>query len=425
MRRRILLAIVGVTILATVVLTIPLAIIVANRENGDTSRELDRIAERTAAGLPPDLRTGNDPIEVPKTEASVDVAVYDRSGSRLAGSGPARADPVTTRASVVTVDGTVDEARVVARPITVDEERVGVIRVSEPVAETSSRIRRDLVVFAAMDLGAIFVAAAVGWIVAARLVRPLRVIRDDAVRLGNGDFSIHPAPAGVAELDETAEALAETARRLHGAMTREREFSSNASHQLRTPLTAMRLAIESEVMTPRPERTEVLHESLGELDRLESTIEMLLAVARDRPLHREQLDLTSIIAGVRGRWNGALADQGRPLRIATSGRPSAHVSADVLGQILDVLIGNAAAHGRGEVSIVFGDDASSLVVSVSDEGSVERDDKGQLFVRRNPTADGHGVGLALARALAEAEGGRLTMASSAPTTFRLVLPDLR
>ena len=414
MRRRILLAIVGVTILATIVLTIPLGIVVAHRDNDDGFRELDRIAERTAAGLPPDLTAGS-PLQLPRVEGSVHVTVYDRVGARVAGTGPVRADRVTSSASVVTVDGTLNGVRIVARPLIVDERRIGVIRVSESLVETRARIRRDLMFLAAIDLAAVAVAAGVGWLVATRLVRPLRVIRDDAVRLGNGDFSIHPEPSGVTELDETAEALAETARRLDGAMTREREFSANASHQLRTPITAMRLAIESEVMTPRPDRSDVLHESLGELDRLESTIGTLLAVARDQPLRREPINVASFIVGVRSRWSAPLADAGRALRIATRGQPSTHVSADVLNQILDVLIGNAAAHGRGEITLTFEDDAANLVVEVSDAGTIRRDPS-ELFVRRDPAAGGHGVGLSLARALAEAEGGRLILARPSPTT---------
>jgi len=416
MRRRILLAIVGVTILATIVLTVPLGIIVAHRENDDAFRELDRIAERTAAGWPG--------TRLPKVEKSVHITVYDSDGDRVAGTGPARADRVTAGASVVTVDGTVNGVRIVARPIVADDKRTGVIRVSESVAESRARIRRDLMILAAIDLAAVAVAVAVGWIVATRLVRPLRVIRDDAVRLGNGDFSIHPRPSGVGELDETAEALAETAQRLDSAMTRERQFSANASHQLRTPITAMRLAIESEMITPRADSTQVLEESLNELDRLESTIGTLLAVARDQPLRREPIDVASIVAGVRARWNATLVSAGRPLRVATGGHPSTHVSADVLNQILDVLIGNAATHGRGEVTLTFEDDASNLLVEVSDEGTLARNPS-ELFVRRDPAAGGNGVGLALARSLAEAEGGRLMLARSAPTTFRIVLPDLR
>jgi signal transduction histidine kinase len=249
------------------------------------------------------------------------------------------------------------------------------------------------------------------------------VIRDDAVRLGNGDFSIRPAPSGVAELDETAEALADTARRLDHSLTREREFSANASHQLRTPITAMRLAVETENITPRRDRTEILNESLQELDRVESTIETLLAVARDRPLRREPIDVASIVVSVRLRWERPLAKHGRLLRVVTSEQPSAHVSADVLGQILDVLMGNAVTHGTGEVVLTIEDDGSSLAVTISDQGSIGAD-RDHLFVRRDPGAGGYGVGLALARTVAEAEGGRLNLARSSPTTFRVVLPDL-
>ena len=100
------------------------------------------------------------------------------------------------------------------------------------------------------------------------------------------------------------------------------------------------------------------------------------------------------------------------------------MSADVLHQILDVTISNAEAHGEGEVTVVISGDESRVVITVSDEGAIDRN-PADLFVHRDPGADGHGVGLALARALAEAEGGRLTLADPSPTTFRVVLPDLR
>jgi len=423
MRRRILLAIVGVTILATIILTVPLAVIIANRETTDAFHELDRIAERTAAGLPPDLSHPSEPFELPRVEPIVEVAVYDSLGRLVAGTGPARADPLTSKSSVVTLDGTQGDFRLVVRPVVVNEQRAGTIRVAEPLAETSSRIRRDVLGLVAIDLIAVLLATSVGWLVAARLARPLKVIRDDAVRLGNGDFSIHPAPSGVTELDDTAEALAETARRLDNLVTREREFSANASHQLRTPITALRLALESELLDPRPDRGAVVHESLGELDRLETTIETLLAIARDRPLHREPIDVGSVVATIRSQWNGPLAERGRPLRISTSGHPSAHVSVEVLHQILDVLLSNALTHGDGEVVVAFGEDSANLIVDVGDRGAIGREPS-EMFVRRDPSAAGNGVGLALARALAESEGGRLMLARLSPTNFRLVLPDL-
>jgi len=99
------------------------------------------------------------------------------------------------------------------------------------------------------------------------------------------------------------------------------------------------------------------------------------------------------------------------------------VSVAVLDQILDILLANALEHGDGRVEVRFRPSAGGgLVVEVCDEGRIDRDPS-SLFVRRDPAAAGHGVGLSLARSLAEAEGGRLVLAAATPTTFRLVLPD--
>jgi len=424
MRRRILTAIIGIAILSTIVLTVPLAIIGAHRARDDAFRELDRAAERASASVSADLGRSNDPVDLPVFESNISVAVFDEAGRRVAGRGPESPDSVTAKAISVTERGVVGGDHVVARPIIFDEQRIGVIRSAEPVSETTSRIQRDLFLLVAIDLGAILVAVMVGWVLSARLVRPLQSIRDDAVRLGNGDFSVQPSTSGVAELDDTSAALAETAHRLEAAMMRERAFSANASHQLRTPLTAMRLVIESEVMIPRADPLAVHRESLAELDRLESTIDTLLSVARDRPLRRGLIDVATLSDQILSRWNGVLAASGRPFHLLAPAHLDAHASTDVLHQILDVLISNADVHGAGEVTVAISGVASSVVLTVTDEGAIDRH-VSDLFVHRDPGAEGHGVGLAVARALAEAEGGRLTLACASPTTFRTVLPDLR
>lgn len=423
MRRRILLAIVCVTLVATIVLTVPLAIVIANRENDDSYRELDRVAERTAAGLPRTLNGTSDPIELPTVEPVVSVAVYDVDGRKIVGRGPDRLDGVAATVSVTTSYSQNASERIVARPVTLDEKRVGVVRVSEPTSETPARIRRDLLLLVAIDLGALLVAATVGWVVAARLVRPLGRIRDDAVRLGHGDFSIRPVPSGIPELDDTADALADTATRLESSMRREREFSANASHQLRTPITAMRLELEIEMSTPRADRNEVLLESITELDRLELTIETLLAVARDQPVHRTPIDPARLADGICSRWNGTLAAEGRALRVSSPTNSATTVSAQAVEQIIDVLIDNAQQHGHGEIQVAICVEGPKFIATVTDEGTIDRE-QSDLFTRRDPGARGHGVGLALARALAEAEGGRLTLSNSSPTAFRLFLPGL-
>lgn len=424
MRRRILIAIIGVTIVATFVLTVPLALITSRREDDESARELERIAQRAAAEISTDGTHSLDPIELPRVESNVQLGVYLPDGQRVAGSGPRRADKVTARAALVPTDATIGQYRVLAHPVIVNEQKLAVIRVAEPVRETAARVRRDLLILLGFDAAAVLVAGGVGWLVTARLVRPLRAIRDDAVRLGHGDFSIRPVRSGVSELDETADALADTATRLSNTLRREREFSSDASHQLRTPLTSLRLSIESELAAPRTEPSQALQEALGEIDRLETTISMLLDLARDRPIERGALDVDRMVVDLNDRWAGVFAAQGRRLHCAVRRPVVAHVSREVLDQIVDILISNAAQHGLGPVSVEIAAEGGNVSVTVTDSGRLARDPSG-LFSRRDPAASGHGLGLALARSLAEAEGGRLVVASVAPTAFRLLLPDLR
>ena len=85
-----------------------------------------------------------------------------------------------------------------------------------------------------------------------------------------------------------------------------------------------------------------------------------------------------------------------------------------------MLLDNALRHGRGTVTLTAREAAQAIAVDVADEGRIDAPD--QLFVRRAPSASGHGIGLALARSLTEAEGGRLVLSSREPTTFTLLLP---
>lgn len=421
MRRRILLAIVGVTVLATTVLTVPLAVITARREADASARELEQIADRAAAALPTSLGADGDPIELPDVESDVELAVYLPDGTRLVGTGPQIADSITDQAAGAPSSGTADRMRILAEPIIIDERQIAVVRVAEPLAQSDERLRRELLVLLAIDLAAVMIAAGIGWVVAARLARPVRRIRDDAVLLGQGDFSIDPHRSGVTELDETADALAETAERLGTMLARERAFSADASHQLRTPLAALRLSIETELMDPRADPTAALHEAVNEIDRLENTVATLLDIARDRLPQREPLDVDDLLSELRRRWQRPLQEAGRSLRCSTSGRTTARVSRAVIDQVLDILVSNALEHGAGSVSVSITDASGNLIVTVSDGGRLERD-VAELFTRRDPGASGHGVGLALARSLAEAEGGRLVVGSAEPTTFLLVVP---
>jgi hypothetical protein len=154
-RRRILVAIVGVTAVSTLVLTVPLAVIIARRESTDSVRELQRAAQRTSAGLSTNPGGNSEHLEIPATENNLDVAVYWPDGTKIGGRGPARFDEVSARARSIEVDGVVGGERVLADPVLVNERLVAVVRAAEPATETTDRVRRDVLVLVLFDLVAI------------------------------------------------------------------------------------------------------------------------------------------------------------------------------------------------------------------------------------------------------------------------------
>ena len=211
--------------------------------------------------------------------------------------------------------------------------------------------------------------------------------------------------------------LSNATKRLTLAHARERQFSSDVSHQLRTPLTRLRLRLET-VM--RGAEAGELQSVMADLDHLDQTVHYLLEHARDvRP---EIGDISLLRAAQRAadRWSGLAAEAGRSLVI--EGTEDRIVLASRVGvdQILDVLVDNALGHGAGVVSLsvrgLFGGGA----VDVADENSVlQVEDVARIF--RRGEGSGNGIGLAIARELAEADGGRLVLRSRVPTIFSLVL----
>jgi signal transduction histidine kinase len=259
---------------------------------------------------------------------------------------------------------------------------------------------------------------------ARRLGRPVLALASAAAQLGDGDFSVRADAVGVPEVDAAASALNATAERLGELVGRERTFSADASHQLRTPLTGLRLQLESTLLDPKANRDAAIERALGDIDRLEATVEDLLALARDASPARDPVRVDGLLADADLRWHGPLAAAGRPLRIDVDATlPLVRASAAAIGQVLDVLIGNAQQHGRGALPGGARRAPRSLAIEVSDEGPGPPIDGHDVFRRRPESATGRGIGLALARSLTEAEGGRLTLSRTGPSPrFTLLLP---
>jgi signal transduction histidine kinase len=310
---------------------------------------------------------------------------------------------------------------VFATPVTDNGVLVGVVRAATP--RTEFYLRTGLTWLAMLGLAV--AALALTWLVArrmaARLAQPLEQLSAAARRLGEGDFTVRASRAGISEIDSVGRALDTTAQRIGAMLDRERSFSANASHQLRTPLTGLRLQLEAALETPDADLHAAIRGGIAEADRLERTIDDLLVLARDTGSGAETADLDELLTEIEEGWRGLLATRGRELRVVTRGAPAPRASAAAIRQILTVLVDNAVTHGAGTVTVTARDAGDALAVDVADEGP-GIDPAHEVFARRRDPDSGHGIGLALARSLAEAEGGRLWLSAPAPPTFTLLLP---
>src|SRR6478735_823939 len=346
------------------------------------------------------------------------LALYDHSGVLVDGNGPPTADPIVAEALTGVVnEGIVEGDLVAALPIRIgDNGPEFVVRVTESAGESHHRVRRDLGMLALAAVAIIAAAALAGILLARRLSRPSEDLRDWTGSLGEAE-RVPPPHSGIDELDTLGSALASADERIRELLERERAFSSHVAHQLRTPVAAMRIAVEAELDRPRDDHREVLIESLGALDRLESTIGSMLALARSDPRELIECEVSSVVTDHSARWEPRYASVGRSIR--HRGSPVwARVDITVIDHVLDVLLDNALNYGAGTVTVSTNTRSESIEIDVADEGCGRATDP----FGEQRSDSGHGIGLRLARTLAELAAGTLGLASTSPTVFRLTLP---
>jgi signal transduction histidine kinase len=417
-RRRILAAVLLTTTLAVVAFFVPAALAIRNSQRRGDLLELQREASIVANRVATLQVDDGAELEAILAEHHP-LGIYSIDGRLLVGTGPGAPDRIVRLALDGNfAEGYVDGDLVAAVPVSATPAHPPlVVRIEEPASESRARFLRSLALLATAGLAIIAVAAAVGMWVAARLSRPIEGLTEWAAARPSEPVP-PPQQTGVEEIDSLRTALVDDRARIDELLRRERSFSSQVSHQLRTPVAAMRVAIEAEVESPRHDRETVLRESLSQLDRLESTISSLLALARQTDRQLTELDLAELVAGRAELWREEVERAGRTLTVG--GEPLVVlVDADALGHVLDVLIDNAIRHGRGEVRVSVGSAASQAFVDVGDGGPTPEG--------LDPFADAgsdssHGIGLRLARSLAESGQGTLELLPSPTTTFRLTLP---
>ncbi len=411
MRRRLLATMLSITTLAVIGFGAPLAFVIERFVEENATSTVERAAVLATRDVSTTFATDGDPVELPGNADGIVFGLYDPAGVLVTGKGPNPADDITRAAlGNAVVDGEVDGQLIVAVPVAADERVVGVVRASRPTNASDSRTTTILLLLSALGVGVIAISGFIAWVLAGRVSRPVGRLRDAARQLGDGDFGVHVPTSTIPELDEAGRAMNATAQRLGELVGRERAFSADASHQLRTPIAGMRAAVETELEFPRDDPAEVLREMASDLDRLERTVTELLAIARADD-STETVDLVAVVADLEATWLGRLRQEGRTLQTGpVRYQPAALANAAMLRHALDVLVDNALGHGEGSVSVTVTSTTDSVTIGVADEGTgFDADGR-----RGTSPADGHGLGLPLAQRLVDAMGGRLLIAESGP-----------
>ena len=409
MRRRLLSSTLLVALVAIGVLGIPLGFAGTHLIRNEAIRQLERDAATVGVALAHNLETFHplDPARL-RTLGGGDrqIIVRDRAGRRVVG-GPTIRGPVLT-ATVPIANG----ATVIVRSSAEPNER-----------------RQQLVwlIVAALSLAGIGTAVILANVQARRLTAPLDALALTAERLGSGDFSARVGRSRVPEIDAVGQVLDREAARMAELVERERQFSANASHQLRTPLTALRIQLEE--LAAFADDPEIVRSdaatALAQADLLDATITELLALARHGQMSPPvNIDATALVVDRSLAWTGAFDQAHRRLIIKPSLPLMVSTSPAALGQCLDVLLDNALHHGAGVVTVRTQSVGSVGIIEVTDEGpgiSVGMEDV--IFTRNVSTAGRSGVGLHLARTLMQAHGARLELTRSRPPTLRVFLPS--
>ncbi|MFF8611735.1 ATP-binding protein [Streptomyces sp. NPDC015350] len=307
---------------------------------------------------------------------------------------------------------------------TAEGERGERVTVEESSSAVTREVGRTLMIIGAVALLAIISAVLLAVRQANKLTLPLTDLAETAERLGSGDPRPRHKRYGVPELDRVADVLDASAERIARMLTAERRLAADASHQLRTPLTALSMRIEEISVTDDPDTVkEEANIALTQVERLTDVVERLLTNARDpRTGSAVVFDLDEVVKQQIEEWRPAYRSAGRA--IVCSGKQGLRAvgTPGAVAQVLAALIENSLMHGGGTVALRTRVTGNQAVIEVTDEGpGVPAGLGARIFERTISGRNSTGIGLAVARDLAEADGGRLELLQQQPPVFALFL----
>jgi len=422
-----------ITAFVLALLIIPLGRSFASRQETNLIGDIDRDATVVASTVEDDLEAGI-PVEIDALLARYHenpggrIIVVDTSGISVADSdnigGPPldfstrpeiqdalAGRPSTGRRPSETVGG---DLLYVAKPIGSSGRILGAVRITFPAADLNDEILENWLRLGLLSLGVLAAVAAVGIILARQVTRPVRSLEAAARKLAAGDLSSRvPKQNGAPELRSLGETFNEMAGRLESLVASQRSFVADASHQLRTPLTALQLRLENLSDTVEPDEQSAVEAAIKEIHRLSRLVDGLLAIARAEASSGriETVDL-STAAGERAEaWEPLAAESGVDLTMRAPRTAPARVVTGAIEQILDNLLANAldATPEGGRVAVEVGEHDGVWELHVRDQGRgmapADLERAFDRFFSKGKPGKGSGLGLAIVHQLATASGG--------------------
>ncbi|WP_402466838.1 ATP-binding protein [Isoptericola aurantiacus] len=414
MRRRVLLATISAVAVAVILLGVPLGLFTARYVVASEEQRISDRANTFSATVDRVVENEERP-----TDEQLEHAAQGRSGD------------LPARVTVSLPDGEqLMYGEVLDPPTIVKATEAGDSRawVSLEVSAWSVYVKAAQIVALVVVAGVVAIGAGVAMAVwqANRLSAPLVYLAASAEQLGSGQVRPSLEPSGVEEIDLVAAELARSADRLAGRLAAERQFTQDASHQLRTPLTALTMRLEEIMMTSDDDGVvEEARVSLEQVERLVTVVDDLLATSRrSTGGTTEAVVLLDVVRQQHEEWADTFAQAKRALVVDVAAEHRVLATPGALAQVIATLLENSLKYGDGTTTVRSKPSGpkGAVALEVTDEGPGVQDDIAPRIFDRGASSGGStGLGLALARDLVAADGGRLELAQRRPPVFRIFL----
>ncbi len=445
MRWRLLAIFLGVIVMVLLAQDVPLASHLRQVEKDRLLAGLERDAfilggssENQLSGEGDDLPTLQSTVDLYRTRNGAQVVVTDARGIAIVVSDDEarRGDDFATRPEIATAltgvpasgtrsSETLGERIVyVAVPVLSGADIVGTVRITYPADTIDDRANekvRGLLLVGVISLSAAGIAAL---FMAGTVVRPLRRLQRATERVARGEFTSRAeTDEGPPEVRALATSFNSMTERIATLVERQRSFAGEASHQLRTPLTALRLQLEraGDLVDTQPEvARDRIEAATAETERLQRLIEglLLLARAESNDVVLVDVDVAAVARERVSIWQPLAAERGITVTIEAPPSAPARSVADAVEQVVDNYIDNAlnVSPDDSAIDVVVNRSGGLVEVHVSDRGpGMDADHLARAFDRfwRSPTAEheGSGLGLAIVHQLASASGGSVAVAN--------------